>query len=40
MLDDLNKDNIKYTTKDYSNLDELMEAFYSGEVDAICLNEK
>ena len=40
MLDDLNKDNIKYTAKDYSNLDELMEAFYSGEVDAICLNEK
>lgn len=40
MLDDLNKDNIKYTTKNYSNLDELMEAFYSGEVDAICLNEK
>lgn len=40
MLDDLNKDNIKYTTKDYSNLDELIEAFYSGEVDAICLNEK
>lgn len=40
MLDDLNKDNIKYTDKDYSNLDELMEAFYSGEVDAICLNEK
>lgn len=40
MLDDLNKDNIKYTTKDYSNLDELMEAFYSGELDAICLNEK
>lgn len=40
MLDDLNKDNIKYTTKDYSNLDELMEAFYSGGVDAICLNEK
>ena len=40
MLDDLNKDNIKYTTKDYSNLDELMETFYSGEVDAICLNEK
>lgn len=39
-LDDLNKDNIKYTAKDYSNLDELMEAFYSGEVDAICLNEK
>lgn len=40
MLDDLNKDNIKYTTKDYSNLDELMEAFYSNKVDAICLNEK
>lgn len=40
MLDDLNKDNIKYTAKDYSNLDELMEAFYSGKVDAICLNEK
>ena len=40
MLDDLNKDNIKYTTKDYSNLDELMKAFYSNKVDAICLNEK
>lgn len=40
MLDDLNKDNIKYTAKDYSNLDELMEAFYSSKVDAICLNEK
>lgn len=40
MLDDLNKDNIKYTTMDYSNLDELMEAFYSNKVDAVCLNEK
>lgn len=40
MLDELNKDKIKYTTKDYSNLDELMSAFYDKKVDAICLNEK
>ena len=40
MLKDLDSDNIKYKTKDYSTLDEMMEAFYAGEVDAICLNEK
>lgn len=40
MLDELNKDKIKYTTKDYSNLDELMSAFYDKKVDAICFNEK
>ena len=40
MLKDLDSDNIKYKTKDYSNLDDMMEAFYNGEVDAICLNEK
>lgn len=40
MLKDLNSDNIKYKTKDYSTLDDMMEAFYAGEVDAICLNEK
>lgn len=40
MLKDLDSDNIKYKTKDYSILDDMMEAFYAGEVDAICLNEK
>ena len=40
MLKDLDSDNIKYETKDYSTLDDMMEAFYAGEVDAICLNEK
>ena len=40
MLKDLDYDNIKYKTKDYSTLDDMMEAFYAGEVDAICLNEK
>ena len=40
MLKDLDSDNIKYKTKDYSTLDDMMEAFYAGEVDAICLNEK
>ena len=40
MLKDLDSDNIKYKTKDYSTLDDMMEAFYNGEVDAICLNEK
>lgn len=40
MLKDLDSDKIKYTTKDYSSLDDMMEAFYNGEVDAICLNEK
>ena len=40
MLKDLDSDNIKNKTKDYSTLDDMMEAFYAGEVDAICLNEK
>lgn len=40
MLKDLDSDNIKYKTKDYSTLDDMMEAFDAGEVDAICLNEK
>lgn len=40
MLKDLDSDNIKYKTKDYSTLDDMMEAFYAGEVDAICLIEK
>ena len=40
MLKDLDSDKIKYTTKDYSSLDDMMEAFYNGDVDAICLNEK
>ena len=40
MLKDLDSDNIKYKTKDYSTLDDMMETFYAGEVDAICLNEK
>ena len=40
MLKDLDKDKIKYTTKDYVNLDHLMSAFYNKDVDAICLNEK
>lgn len=40
MLKDLDSDNIKSKTKDYSTLDDMMEAFYAGEVDAICLNEK
>ena len=40
MLKDLKSKKIKYSTKDYENLDELMEALYGGKVDAICLNEK
>ena len=40
MLKDLDSDKIKYTTKDYSSLDDMMDAFYKSEVDAICLNEK
>lgn len=40
MLKDLDSDKIKYTTKDYSSLDDMMEALYDNEVDAICLNEK
>ena len=40
MLKNLDSDKIKYKTKDYSTLDDMMEAFYAGKVDAICLNEK
>ena len=40
MLKDLDSDKIKYTTKDYSSLEDLMSAFYYKQVDAICLNEK
>lgn len=40
MLKDLKSKKIKYSTKDYENLDELMEALYGGKVDVICLNEK
>ena len=40
MLKNLDSDKIKYTTKDYSSLDDLMSAFYYKQVDAICLNEK
>ena len=39
MLKDLDSDKIKYTTKDYSSLEDLMSAFYYKQVDAICLNE-
>ncbi len=37
MLKDLDSDKIKYTTKDYSSLEDLMSAFYYKQVDAICL---
>lgn len=40
MLKDLDKDKIKYSTNDYESLDDLMEALYNSNVDAICLNEK
>lgn len=40
MLKDLDSDKIKYSTKDYDSLDDLMQALYGNEVDAICLNEK
>ena len=36
----LKKDEVKYTTSDYSNLDDLVNALYDGSVNAICLNEK
>ena len=36
----LSKENVKYSTKNYSNLDDLVNALYDGSVDAICLNEK
>lgn len=40
MLKTLDKDHITYKTKDYDTLDDMMQAFYNNEVDAICLNEK
>lgn len=36
----LKKDEVKYSTSDYSNLDDLVNALYDGSVNAICLNEK
>ena len=36
----LKKDGVKYSTSDYSNLDDLVNALYDGSVNAICLNEK
>ena len=36
----LKKEEVKYTTSDYSNLDDLVNALYDGSVNAICLNEK
>ena len=36
----LSKENVKYSTKNYDNLDDLVNALYDGSVDAICLNEK
>lgn len=39
-LEALKKDEVKYTTSDYSNLDDLVNALYDGSVNAICLNEK
>lgn len=36
----LKKEEIKYSTSDYSNLDDLVNALYDGSVNAICLNEK
>lgn len=40
MLNALDSNGIQYKTKDYSSLDDLMQAFYNKQVDAICLNEK
>ena len=39
-LEALKKDEVKYSTSDYSNLDDLVNALYDGSVNAICLNEK
>lgn len=36
----LSKENVKYSTKNYGNLDDLVNALYDGSIDAICLNEK
>lgn len=36
----LSDENVKYSTEDYSNLDDLVDALYDGDIDAICLNEK
>ena len=40
MLKDLDSDNIKYKTKDYDALLDMMAALYDNKIDAICLNEK
>lgn len=39
-LNALSDENVKYSTEDYSNLDDLVDALYDGDIDAICLNEK
>ena len=39
-LEALKKEEVKYSTSDYSNLDDLVNALYDGNVNAICLNEK
>ena len=36
----LKEEGIKYSTEDYSSLEDLVYALYDGNVDAICLNEK
>lgn len=39
-LKDLKDESIKYSTEDYSSLEDMVYALYDGKVDAICLNEK
>lgn len=39
MLSALKKDGINVTTEDYPSLNQMVDALYAGEVDAICLNE-
>ena len=39
-LNALKEEGIKYSTQDYSSLEDLVYALYDGNVDAICLNEK
>lgn len=39
-LNALKEEGIKYSTEDYSSLEDLVYALYDGNVDAICLNEK
>ena len=39
-LNALKEKGIKYSTQDYSSLEDLVYALYDGNVDAICLNEK